>query len=71
MENGKCPYCGSTNLETGIIWGPPTTSAVGLWYKKGKITHDTEQVYSDLCLACGSIVRTYIKGNTYREWIRG
>ncbi|WP_227851808.1 hypothetical protein [Clostridioides sp. ES-S-0123-01] len=27
-------------------------------------------IYSDLCLDCGEIVRTYIKGKTDRNWCK-
>ena len=64
----KCPYCGSENIETGVAWGKSAeTGNVGLKYSAAIFTGVT-QVYSDLCLNCGSLVRTYIKDRTDRKW---
>lgn len=67
----KCPYCGSERIEEGIKWSQEfEVGNVGLEYKLGIIRCGTSQVYSDLCLKCGTIIRTYIKDNTNKEWIK-
>ena len=63
-----CPYCGSDNIEMGVAWGKSTeTGNVGLKYKAGIFVGVT-QVYSDLCVNCGTLLRTYIKDSTPRKW---
>ena len=64
----KCPYCGSERIEIGVAWGKSAeTGNVGLKYSKGILT-GVAQVYSDLCLDCGTLVRAYIKDRTDRKW---
>ena len=65
----KCPHCGSEKIDVGVVWGKTAgvPGNVGLLYKAG-IFVGTAQVYSDLCLSCGSILRTYIKEDPDREW---
>jgi hypothetical protein len=66
----KCHKCGSERIELGISWGlSAETGNLGLKYKKG-ILHQVTQVYSDLCLDCGSIVKMYIKDTTDRNWVK-
>ncbi len=68
----KCPYCGSQRIETGIAWGKSAESGnVGLKYNTGNGFFSlvgVAQVYSDLCLDCKSILRTYIKEDTNKNW---
>lgn len=64
----KCPYCGNERIEAGVAWGKATEAGnVGLKFSKGFLVGVT-QVYSDLCLDCGTIVRSYIKDTTDRKW---
>lgn len=64
----KCPYCGSERIETGIAWGKQAESGkIGLKARVG-IFGEVIEVYSDLCLDCGSIVRSYIKDKTDKNW---
>lgn len=68
----KCPYCGSERIEKGIAWGKSAeTGNVGLKYSNGGFFSivGVAQAYSDLCLDCKSIVRTYIKEDTDKEWV--
>lgn len=67
----KCPYCGSENIEEGIAWGKSAEAGnVGLKYKGGFLGNTVvAQVYSDLCLDCKTILRSYIKEDTDHEWI--
>lgn len=68
----RCPYCGNEKIELGIAWGKSDESGnVGLKYDNGSgffsIT-GVAQVYSDMCLNCKSILRTYIKEDTNKNW---
>lgn len=66
----KCPNCGGERIESGIAWGKSTESGnVGLKYQN-KIIVGVTQVYSDLCLDCGEIVRSYIKDTTDKKWVK-
>lgn len=68
----KCPYCESERIEEGIAWGKSAEAGnVGLKYNLGKGMFSVSgvvQVYSDLCLDCKSILRTYIKEDTDKNW---
>lgn len=70
-KNMKCPYCGSEKIEIGIAWGKSAeTGNVGLKYSTSGIFAITGvvQVYSDLCLDCKSIIKSYIKEDTDKKW---
>lgn len=70
----KCPFCGSERIEKGIRWGQTAeVGNVGLQYVTGKVIKvvGTVEAYSDLCLDCKTIVRTYIKGETDKQWYHG
>ena len=68
----KCPYCGSDNIEEGVAWGRSTeVGNFGLKYKSSDSPLSfagVTQVYSDLCLDCKSIVRSYIREDTDKVW---
>ncbi|MBO4879038.1 MAG: hypothetical protein J5544_02140 [Clostridia bacterium] len=65
----KCPYCGSEHIEEGVAWGKTVdTGCVGLRYTRGTLWTGIAQVYSDLCLDCGAILKSYIKEDTKKEW---
>ena len=71
----KCPFCGSERIEEGIAWGQTAeVGNIGLLYKSSvgfiKAVGTTE-VYSNLCLDCKTIVRTYIKSDTDKDWYHG
>ena len=66
----QCPYCGSSRVETGITWGlSVNTGDVGLRYNDGYMGEGIAQTYSDLCLDCKTILRTYIKEDTDKNWV--
>ena len=68
----KCPFCGSERIATDIAWGKTAeTGNVGLKYKTGGFLGavGVVRVYSDLCLDCRTIIRSYIKEDTDKEWI--
>lgn len=67
----KCPHCGSERIEVGIAWGKSAEAgSVGLKFNaSGFFSYvNVAQVYSDLCLDCKSILRTYIKEDTDKDW---
>ena len=65
----KCPYCGSECIETEIAWGKSNeTGNVGLKYAGFLGSIGVAQAYSDLCLECKTIIRTYIKEDTDKNW---
>ncbi len=69
--NMKCPFCGSIRIELGISWGKSAeTGNVGLKYTANGFFPITgvAEVYSDLCLDCKTILRTYIKEDTDKNW---
>lgn len=67
----KCPYCGSERIVTGIAWGrTANVGNVGLKYTEG-FFEGVAPVYSDLCLDCKSILRTYVKDDTNKNWTGG
>ena len=64
----KCPYCGSERIAIDISWGKTAdVGNIGLKYNEG-IFIGVAQVYSDLCLDCKSILRTYVKDDTNKNW---
>ena len=70
----KCPHCGSERIEKGIAWGQAAeVGNIGLQYESAGFlkTIGTVEVYSDLCLDCKTIVRTYIKDDTDKQWHHG
>jgi len=70
MESGKCPHCGSTELALGTHVGQSAEAgSVGLSYKTKFIFGGTEPLLADLCLACGSVVRFYVK-EPRKNWVR-
>ena len=68
----KCPYCGGERIKFSIAWGKSAeTGNVGLKYKSNEgffSLTGVAQVYSDLCLDCKSVLRTYIKEDTNKNW---
>ena len=67
----QCPYCGSDRIDFGVAWGKSAeTGNVGLKYRSPGFFGITgvAQVYSDLCLNCKSLLRTYIKEDTNKNW---
>ena len=69
----KCPYCGSERIETEIAWGKSAEPGnVGLKFSVGNGIFSpvgVAQAYSDLCLDCKSILRTYIKEDAKKNWV--
>ncbi len=68
--NGKpCPHCGSSDIVSGLEFNlNAEVGPFGLHYKAFAFLAGTEKLYAELCRACGTVVRTYVK-NTKRNWI--
>jgi hypothetical protein len=63
-----CSHCGGTHIESGVSIGlTAETGNIGPNYKMGLLI-GTSQMYCDLCLDCGEILRFYIKDRTDRKW---
>lgn len=73
MENAEylCRRCGSKNIESGIaIALSNEVGNVGPKYSVNFMMAGVSQLYCDLCLDCGDILRFYIKDKTDRKWIK-
>jgi hypothetical protein len=67
----KCPYCESAEVVRAVkLSQPAETGDIGLQHRKALVFTATETLYADLCKACGSISRFYVK-ETNRNWITG
>lgn len=68
----RCPYCGSERIEEGVSWGKSAEQGnIGLKYNTGHGIFSlvgVVQAYSDLCLDCKTIIKTYIKEDTNKNW---
>ncbi|HBF2562754.1 TPA: hypothetical protein KN211_001210 [Clostridioides difficile] len=53
-----------SGVKTGFV-----IYRTGLEYNT-RFSTKVSKTYSDLCLDCGEIVRTYIKGETDRNWCK-
>jgi uncharacterized OB-fold protein len=70
FSGGKCPYCGSNDIATGLKFNlNAEVGPLGLSYKAVAFFRGTEQLHADLCRACGTVVRTYVT-NTKRNWVQ-
>ena len=56
----KCPYCGSEKILKGVVWTASNSRVVGLG-ERFLLHRMPNQVCSDICEECGTVVRTYIK----------
>lgn len=66
----NCKNCKSTRIEEGISIGKSAdTGNIGPKSTKGIFTY-LSQMYCDICLDCGEILRFYIKDDTDRKWIK-
>ncbi|MFA5189268.1 MAG: hypothetical protein WC740_01000 [Verrucomicrobiia bacterium] len=67
----KCPDCGSTDVIAGVkISMTAEVGSIGLSYKANMLLHGTEALCADMCQACGTVIRLYVK-NPRRKWITG
>jgi hypothetical protein len=69
----KCPFCNSEKIEVGVpvvdpFWGTP----VGPKYRrKNGIVIKAALMYSDFCLDCGAVLKTYVDIPQDAHWIHG
>lgn len=69
-EPRRCPHCGGDDVITGLkINQNAEVGRIGLAYKALGPFVGTEQLSADLCRACGTVVRFFVK-DTSRRWIR-
>jgi len=65
----KCPHCGGADLVRAVTLSQSSEAgSVGLQYRTFLVLVGTETLYADLCKACGSIARLYVR-QTERNWI--
>ena len=70
-KNKPCPNCGGDHIEDGIaIALSNEVGNIGPHYKTRFLITGVCQMYCDLCLDCGEVVRMYIKDTTERNWIK-
>lgn len=63
-----CSNCGSNRIEKGVSIGKTAEAGnVGPRLSKG-IFMNVSQMYCDLCLDCGELLRFYIKDDTDKKW---
>ena len=66
-----CPDCGGTDVVTGMkLSMTAEVGSIGPSYKTGMLVRGTEPLYVDVCRACGTVVRLYVK-NVGRKWVIG
>jgi hypothetical protein len=69
MVDSKCPYCDGVDLIRGVRLGLTSEAgSVGLKYRMLLLIVGTEPLYADVCKACGSVARFYVRG-TDRNWL--
>jgi hypothetical protein len=66
-----CPHCGSGELVQAVrLSQPAETGDIGLQYRMALVLVATETLYADLCKACGTVTRFYVR-EPDRKWITG
>ncbi len=64
-----CLHCGGSDILLGLILDQTADAGnIGLQYKKWRILRAPEPLHADLCRACGTVLRFYVK-ECGREWI--
>jgi hypothetical protein len=70
FSGGRCPYCSSGEIVTGLEFNlNAEVGPFGLPYRAIGPFRGTERLYADLCTACGTVLRIYVK-ETKRKWIQ-
>ncbi len=65
-----CPHCGSSDILSGLECNlNAEVGPFGLSYRAVAFFRGTEKLYVDLCRACGTIQRQYVK-NPSRNWVQ-
>jgi hypothetical protein len=66
----QCPNCHGQNIEVGIaVAKAGDAHTVGPKYEH-LFVYCAAQMYCDLCLDCGEIVRFYINEPTNKKWVK-
>jgi hypothetical protein len=69
LTGARCPHCGGVEVAGLMVHQNAEVNQVGLAYKTAKIFITVEQLYADLCLNCGTVVRFFVK-ETNRKWVQ-
>lgn len=65
-----CEHCSSTRIEEGVAIGKSAEAGnIGPKYKSGLLI-GVVQMYCDICLDCGEIIRFFIKEDTDKKWVK-
>ena len=71
QAGGRCPHCGGSDLVRELELNQNAeVGRIGLPYRAAGIFTGTEPLLADLCLACGTVVRLYVR-ETDRKWRGG
>lgn len=69
-SGGRCPNCGGGDLVTDLELNQTAeVGKIGLPYRAARIFVATEPLRVDLCRACGTVVRLFVR-NTGRKWVQ-
>jgi hypothetical protein len=68
---GACPHCGGRDIATGVrlTQTGQVRLSIGLAYKAAAIFTGAETLCADLCRACGTVLRFFVK-EPGRNWIQ-
>ena len=70
FSGGRCSYCGGSEIVAGLEFNlNAEVGPFGLSYRAFGPFRGTEKLYADLCTACGTVLRTYVK-EAKRKWIQ-
>ena len=70
VGGSRCPHCGNGDVITGLkVNQNAEVGRIGLAYKAALLFVGTEELRADLCRACGTVVRFFVK-DASRNWIR-
>ncbi len=70
LTGGRCPHCGGVEVAAGVqVIQNAEVGRIGVAYKTAKIFVAAEQLWADLCMNCGTVVRIFVK-ETKRDWVQ-
>jgi hypothetical protein len=69
--DSQCPHCGANDFIRAVKLSQPVqTGSIGLVHRKALVFDATETLLADLCKACGTVTRFYVR-ETNRNWLTG
>ncbi len=68
-SEARCPHCGGSDLVRNLKLNQTAeVGSIGLPYRAAWIVHGTEPLLADLCRACGTVVRLFVR-EAGRKWL--